>query len=465
MLFVTLAVLRTTLAGRPGALILAVLALAAVYTLPAFGHGLGLDTTPPIDVGERRVSVTVEIPSYNDRTDQRQVTVSAADTQTGEPVSSVTYRMGVLRDGNVIFRDHFFARDGILYMDVQYAGGDEIGISGARDPLLGAWYGTPDMPLEITGPVFESGGLYTFEIEIRTTDDAARILDDPGVHAADVTIVEVAESFQKDGDGNDVKFRTKSYFDSIESFAYDPAAGQVTLGMPFDWGEKKISHIPVVHVEIHFPKGFAEFLTPSYTGTVNGIELFKASVSVDDYTEDDERIVHFVLLKDHIRHIKNQLSQLGEPAGDSMIFTLETAGEVEFPVSAWTRDESFQVDLSWDPVEILPGQETKFVYTVRDAATAEPMRNSGFDFVILQGGKEIHRQYENAQIGGGFVDYEFTEDQTGPTVIRFEDIRGSGLSTEFGIVVAPEFGVIAPLVLVAGISSVILLGRRFPPHN
>ena len=39
--------------------------------------------------------------------------------------------------------------------------------------------------------------------------------------------------------------------------------------MPFDWNESKMGHVSVVHVETHFPKDFAEFLSPSYSGYVN----------------------------------------------------------------------------------------------------------------------------------------------------------------------------------------------------
>ena len=32
----------------------------------------------------------------------------------------------------------------------------------------------------------------------------------------------------------------------------------------------------------------------------------------DDYSEEDNRIVHFVLLPDHVTHIKNQMKKMGE---------------------------------------------------------------------------------------------------------------------------------------------------------
>ena len=41
-------------------------------------------------------------------------------------------------------------------------GYDNIKIQGEQDSLLGAWHGTESNPIEITGPIFDSGGLYTF---------------------------------------------------------------------------------------------------------------------------------------------------------------------------------------------------------------------------------------------------------------------------------------------------------------
>jgi predicted secreted protein with PEFG-CTERM motif len=230
--------------------------------------------------------------------------------------------------------------------------------------------------------------------------------------------------------------------------------------MPFDWSEKQMSHIPVVHEEVHFPENFTEFLSPSYTGKVNGIDLFKASVTIDDYTEDNERIVHFVLLQDHLRFIKNQLKKSGESLPDTITFTLSRGENIEFPLTSFTKSEDFQVSLSWDPIEITPGQNTNFIFTIRDGKTGEPLRNSDYTFVIIQNGKEIHRATGTAQVGGEFEQYGFTKDQTGPTIIRFENIRNTGQQTDFGIVVAPEFGVITTMILFSTLLVVVLASRN-----
>lgn len=441
---------------------LAIFLLMGCLFFPAssvYGHGLGIDTISSVDIQGKKISISVEMPMYFEN-DQEQITITATNDKTKETAKNVTFLIGLYHNNEMIFRNYFFAEDGILPIKVTSTQDEKITIHGEQDSLLGAWHSTETNPIEITGSLFDSGGLYNFEIEVRTIDEPTNIIEDSGVYNADLSIVTTESFTQKDLEDNNVDFRVKSYFDKMSNFSYDPEAKQVILEMPFDWSEKRMSHIPVVHVEVHFPKDFAEFLTPSYSGFANGVELFKASVTVDDYTEDDERIVHFVLLQDHLRFIKNQMKQSDESLPDNILFTLSTSEKTAFPLTAYTKSEDFQVNLSWDPLEIEPGVDTNFVFTIRDGKTGEPLRNSDYTFVIIQNGQEIHRKSGTAQVGGEFEKYTFAEGQTGPTIIKFENIRNTGQETEFGLVVAPEFGTIALFVLMISIIGIILVSRK-----
>lgn len=445
-----------------------IFAIAASLLFPAssvYGHGLGVDTISAVDIQGKKISISVELPIFFEQTDEKQITITATEDKTKENAKNVTFLIGLFHENKMIFRNYFFASDGVLPIKINPTQEGEITIHGEQDSLLGAWHGTESNPIMISGPIFNSGGLYNFEIEVRTIDEPTNIIEDSGVYNADLTIVDSTEFLQKDAENNDVQFKVKSYFDNISNFEYDPIDQQVTFEMPFDWSEKQMSHVPVVHEEVHFPKDFAEFLSPSYTGKANGIDLFKASVTIDDYTEDDERIVHFVLLQDHLRFIKNQLQKSGEPLPDKITFTLSRSENIAFPLTAFTKSEDFQVNLSWDPMEIAPGQNTNFVFTIRDGKSGEPLRNSDYTFVIVQNGKEIHRATGTAQVGGEFERYEFAEDQTGPTIIRFENIRNTGQETEFGIVVTPEFGTIAIIILFSMLLTVILISKSYFPKN
>ena len=439
-----------------------IFAMVVCLLFPAssvYGHGLGIDTISSIDIQGKKISISVEMPMYFEN-DQEQITITAIEKETKENAKNVTFLIGLFHENELIFRNYFFAEDGILPIKITPTQEGEVTIHGEQDSLLGAWHGTESNPIEITGSLFDSGGLYNFEIEVRTIDEPTNIIEDSGIYNADLSIIETTSYIQKDAENIDVKFSVQSYFDKISNFEYDSETKQVTFEMPFDWSEKQMSHVPVVHVEVHFPKDFTEFLTPGYLGYANGIELFKDLVMIDDYTEEDERRIHFVLLQDHLRFLKNEMKKSDEPLPNNIVFTLSTSENIELPLVAYTKSEDFKLNLSWDPLIIEPGINTNFVFTIRDGKTSEPLRNSDYTFIIIQNGKEIHRTSGTAQIGGDFEKFTFTEDQTGPMIIKFENIRNTGQETEFRIVVVPEFGIITLLILVTSIIGMIFVTRR-----
>jgi predicted secreted protein with PEFG-CTERM motif len=150
-----------------------------------------------------------------------------------------------------------------------------------------------------------------------------------------------------------------------------------------------------------------------------------------------------------------------QPLPDNMLFTLSTSENIAFPLEAYTKSEDFKVNLSWDPLEVQPEIPTNFIFTIRDGRTNDPLRSSDYTFVIIQNGQEIHRASGIAQVGGEFEKFTFSEEQTGPTTIKFENIRNTGQETEFTLVVVPEFGSVVLLVLVVSITSIIFVTRKF----
>jgi len=438
--------------------------LVACLLFPAssvYGHGFGIDTISSVDVQGKQLTISVEMPMYFEKDQEGQITITATEDETKENAKNVTFLIGLFHKDDMIFRNYFFTDNGVLPIKITpQQGYDNFVIKGEQDSLLGAWYGTESNPIEIVGPLFTSGGLYNFEIEVRTIDEPTNIIENSGIYNADLSLIETISFIEQDSDNNKVEFRSKSYFDTISNFVYDSEAKQVTFEMPFDWSEKQMSHVSVVHVETHFPKDFVEFLAPSYSAYANGIELFKSSVSVDDYSEDDERVVHLVLLQDHLRFLKNEMKKSDDPLPENISFRLSTSEEIAFPLEAYTKSEDFKVNLSWDPIDVEPGIDTNFIFTIRDGRTNDPLRSSDYTFVLIQNGQEIHRVSGNAQVGGEFEKFTFSEDQTGPTIIKFENIRNTGQETEFALVVVPEFGSIAILILVISIMSIIFVTRK-----
>jgi hypothetical protein len=414
---------------------------------PAFGHGLGLDTLTAT-VGGSTYEIAAQLPDRFDD-ESKVLVVTVLDVALPE-TPDVVLHMDVMYGGGSILQDTFLAEGGALSLGIVTADG-EVRVSGER--RAGALAGSP----EVTGPVFGSGGLYTVQVRIESVGGEA--VPDDVVHTLDLLVQDAAQYAGTSLDGGEAPFTIKSYFDVVSEFAYDAEAGTVEFRMPFDWSAGRVSHIPVLHMEVHFPKGMEEFMTRGYSGEVNGVGLFRSSVTVDDFSTPEERTVHFVLLQDHLNLIKAQMERPGGQLPDHMVFTLQKTQDIRSQLSAFTPNGDYQVDMTWEPEVILPDQSTKFIFTIRDAYTGETLRNSGYDFVLVRDGEAIHRESGVAVVGGDFMEYTFTEEQAGAAAVRPEDIRGTGQYVEFTFAVAPEFGAAAALVLVAGAAAAAALSR------
>ena len=441
------------------------------------------------DIGGDKLDITAELPTrFED--DSKRLTITIQD-QLGGDVGDVAVHLGVVHSGELILEETFLAPDGRLAMDITTTPAGDLQISAER--RSGMILAGPE-GIRVSGPVFGAGGLYTLQIRIESV--GGEPVANPQTHLADLLVADSMSHDAVDAEGGSVTFTTKSYFDRITAFRYDADAGIITFGMPFDWSESRVSHIPVIHEEVHFPKEFEEFVTRGYLGTANGVELFRSSVTVDDFTTEGDRTVHFVLLQDHLRLIKAQMDRPGGSLPDHLTFTLQKTQDIRSQMSAFTRNEEFQVDMTWEPEEmykfrsnsylcltgyhrqilsgvfaygiqfdlnlyeeILPGQKTKFIFTIRDANTGETLRNSGYDFVLKQDDREIYRSSGVAVVGGDFVEYEFSEEQAGTATALIENIRGTGQHAAFVFVVVPEFGAVAILVLVASVAAAALSRR------
>jgi len=405
----------------------------------ALGHGAGIEASPLIFTNDREVKVVVELlPSDFYKSEQKMIKIDAYDHTNRETITNASFKVQIFNDEQLLLDEWFYANDGILILeinpDVIVTNRNSIEVSGERNDF-GLWEKIDSSPLIITGPIFDEGGIFTFKITLDAQDEIGIISN--AEFEVQVSVTDVSY-YQEDVGTKETEFRLKSYYDKISNFEYDSKENIAKISFPFDFAESNISHTNVVHTEIMFPKNTLEFLSPNYFGTGNGIELFKSSIFIDDYSEEENRIVHFVLLPDHLRHIKNQLKKIGDELPSSIELILNKGKEIQFPLRTLTLSEEYQVDLSWDPKVIIPGENVKFIYTFRDTTDLGPIRNSDYTMTILQDGKTIFSEDRFAKIGADFTDFTFSEEQTGLTVVRFSNISGSGQQTEFAFVVGGQ---------------------------
>ena len=431
------------------------LGLLVVGVVPlAYGHGLGFDSLT-VNIDGTSYDMTAEMPTELDDNSGR-LTITISHTSEDE-ISDAVLWLGIIHSDQYVFQDTFLAHNGVATLDISHTTDDTV-VDAQR--LDGVVLADAD-GVTVRGPLFDVGGLYTIHIR-PVSIDGQNIIDDT-IHTLDLLVLDEATHNSVGADDQSIQFTTKSYFDRISNFQYDADLGIVTFEMPFDWSTSRISHIPVIHQEVHFPKDLDEFVTRGYIGEINNVTLFRSSVTVDDFTTIGERTVHFVLLQDHINIIKSQMSRSQDTLPNTMTFTLEKTQDIRSQLSAFSRNGDFQVDMTWEPEVVLPDQKTKFIFTIRDAYTGETIRNSAYDFMIIQDNDTLYKQSGVAQIGGDFQEFTFSEEQGGTATIKIDNIRGTDQSVEFYFVVAPEFGVF--FVLIVSIISLLILTRGVLPST
>jgi predicted secreted protein with PEFG-CTERM motif len=395
-------------------------------TTLAFGHGLGGETHPPVSLDGRDVTLSIDIsPSVYDKDDpERYITLNLSESKNLSVVEHVTYALEMTKDGEKIFRRIFHDDFGNLIIKVINDGSDEIKIKGDKSPAIDAWMKTATEPVIMTGPIFDSGGLYEYKVEILTADSDFNFLDKRLELVGAVSLAEHNTYEVLDSEQNSHELSIISYFDTINDFEFN--TDEITFSMPFDWNQD-LEQLSVVHEEVRISKDFSEFLHTKYEAKVNGIQLGDADVTIDDYSSDG-RTVHIVLNREGLKQIREQAMQ---ESSSQMYFELGSSGDVGLPLEAVTPDMRYRVCLSWEPDVIKAGEDVTFFLKTDELFTDKSNKNIEYEVALSSDKNQIYKEHFAGSVNTDTPDsfqYNFSPDDVGTVKLGMFEIEGHSLS-------------------------------------
>ncbi len=134
------------------------------------------------------------------------------------------------------------------------------------------------------------------------------------------------------------------------------------------------------------------------------------------------------------------------------------------PLERTTNDGSHLI-LTWDPVDIQPNSTVNFGLELRDPNNA-PLQNVAYDFIVKDANGQILQEFNDQLAQSGTATHQVTFNSTGPktvtVTINSVGSRAAGQiiqTTDFGIVVVPEFPISAVIVSGALIGLVVVIMR------
>ena len=396
----------------------------------AHGHGLGTDISPPITISNKEVSVQASInPTLLDQvsSSERTFIVRALDDPTrNSTIPGIDFRIVVELNNEILLDQQFRSSDGVvkanLIPDKNIQGWEVNGQARPSEHIEVS----QSNPIELQSRILTAGGLYHIIVVIEKSSSGLTLESDQKFDL----FVSIGSSyiFNVQTSQSEEQMMIKTYYDKITNFDYSNKT--IKFEMPFTWDRTYVDQVPVLHVEVQFPKTLEDLQINSYRGTLNGRELESQAIVIDDYSSEQNRIVHFVINNP-------MLSRFAETINDSSnaaVFTLAPVEKPKFPLDILSLPgEKFLFQLSWGPDIIETGVPITFVMNVQDPASGDLLRGSSFDFVLIQDGNEIHSEHMSSEFGT--YSYEYTFSKAGRVTLAANNINSQDESAKIDLVV------------------------------
>ena len=357
----------------------------------AYGHGVGSEIFPPVELNGKLVSVEVSSSTKDDlKNDDQQISISLIDFDSKITLRDVTFLIKSERGEQFLFEKEFKADNGFLVFNFISEDTDSIIIdeesSGVNSTgFLGSLLGLESRLIDVKGPNLSEGGLYKLDISIITADGYSEKLETPLVFNAGISIAQTTTHEFVEPDFGNQNIQVVTYYDEISDFQYEPELKQISYFMPFEWTRNNINQTTVVHQEIIIPKEFGALLLSGFSMSVNGIELSDDIVNVDDFFTEG-RVVHFIIYQKELLNIfENSLNLNG------MNFVI-TPDRDYTHLSSVTDNGQFRILLSWEPEYLESNSNSKIIFDVTDIFLKNKPVSTNYEFSITKDDQILFEQ-------------------------------------------------------------------------
>jgi hypothetical protein len=445
----------------------------------AYADGLSMEILPPASVGDRVAQLFVKVNPPILTSESRQnayMQFRLFDAKTNNTISWTTYHItvtkGIASGGTPLLDDFFQAQNGLLTLKIEPSN-QTVQVQGNQEPFLNAWVADPGGNINVSGPIFLTGGLYHFHIEIFTIDNPRNIFIpeqapkfDSWLSVGDVTTHDLQYN------GQTYNSTLISYYDQTNNFNFNPATKTISWTMPFDWNTTRLQSVNVfVHEELRLPKALSALTaTNNFNATTNGFSITGRQLAIDPYSFPDALTLHYLLNKNDIIAMSRQVP----PGTKDMAFTLSpgTSGAVQTSSDLTTDTGGIHVTVNWSPSQLAANSQSTVKVNFSDAFTGGPLNaDVKYDLAILDDkGNQVYSKSDLVARGGTDTQtITFPKDDTYHIQVKIKELDRQGQSPDMtrngvarGIVVVPEFpaGAVFLTLAMAGLFAAVVAFNR-----
>ena len=412
----------------------------------AYGHGVGSEIFPPVELNGKLVSVEVSSSTKDDiENDDQQISISLIDFDSKITLRDVTFLIKSERGEQFLFEKEFKADNGFLVFNFVSEDTDSIIIDekDSGEDFFGSLLGLESRLIDVKGPKLSEGGLYKLDISIIAADGYSEKLETPLVFNAGISIAQTTTHNFIDPSFGQQNIQVVTYYDEISNFQYEPELKHITFSMPFEWTLSNINQTSVVHQEIIIPKEFGALLLSGFSMSVNGIELSDDIVNVDDFFTEG-RVVHFIIYQKELLNIfENNSNQNG------MNFVIKPDRDYTH-LSSVTDNGQFRILASWEPEILESNSDAKIIFDVTDIFLKNKPVSTNYEFSITQNDRLLFEQNgisTDSKTEHNIVNFAIPDNLSGIVNLNFNNLGGNEFATTSIPIVIHQNKINTPLLI------------------
>jgi len=351
---------------------LLIFAILFIITIsPAYAQHHSGSLAPPIDLDGLKVAVSTTLSpedfSYGDAK-TTNLSIRFFNTETNLNIPSVTYRVQIFQDSNLVASEYFYDEDGTLDLTIKPTIGCEekelwkcTVYNGEKHAIAGGYYARGDSLPTIQGPIFDKSGQYSVQVSIvgatnpktLTTQD---LLFETFLHLPQNQIFEI-----KTASAQEFPISVKSHNDKISNFIFDETLDKISYEIPFNWDEH--NHNSNISQIISFEKNF----TSMKQGYELLISLNEVKINKEFYefniSDPNKNLIKINITYKDLLQIKNESTSTFND--DTIKLEILSGEKINLNELDFSFDNNFTGNVSWDS-KLNSGQKIPFTFSFFD---------------------------------------------------------------------------------------------------
>ena len=386
--------------------LLLIFAILFVVTIsPAYAQHHSGSLAPPIDLDGLKVAVSTNLfPedfSYGDAK-TTNLSIRFFDTETNVNIPSVTYRVQIFQDNNLVANEYFYDEDGTLNLTIKPTIGCQEKelwkctiYNGEKHAIAGGYYARGDSLPTIQGPIFDKSGKYSVQVSIvgatnpktLTTQD---LLFETFLHLPEKQIFQI-----KTASAQEFPISVKSHNNEINNFIYDETLDKISYEIPFSWNEH--NHDSNFSQVISFEKNFSS-INEGYDVLISLNEIkIDNNYFEFDISNPNKNTIKINIPHEDLLQIKNKLTSVSN--SDVIKLEILSGEKINLNKLNFSFENNFIANISYDS-KLNSGKKIPFTFSFFDE-NGMPITDSLFVYGITDSsGKEI---WSNLGVGEKYL--------------------------------------------------------------